>query len=229
MGATGTFARFVTGHARAVALGVALATGLALAQIVDPATLEPRIRIDVSMESMLPKQDEELLFWERLERIFGGDETLLLVVHRPEGMIERQALAALGRLTSRLESQGGIARVVSLANTRNVRGADGDLVVEPLLAGVPESETDLARVRADALGNPLLVDNLIAPDARTTMLLLYLEPMPEAEFSRRGIDGQVLGAARDEFGDTAQVWLTGSAYVRAETTRYLLRDLLTLI
>src|SRR3990172_8570798 len=127
MGATGAFARFVTGHARAVALGVLVATALALLQIVDPATLEPRIQIDVSMESMLPKQDEELLFWEPLEKIFGGDETLLLVVHRPEGLIERDALPALRRLTERLESQRGIARVVSLANTRNVRGVDGDL------------------------------------------------------------------------------------------------------
>jgi len=229
MGVTRAFARFVTGHARAVALGVLVATALALFRIVDPATLEPRIQIDVSMESMLPKEDEELLFWERLERIFGGDETLLLVVHRPEGVIERDALAALQRLTRRLESQGGVSRVVSLANTRNVRGVDGDLVVEPLFTAVPESEVELARIGADALGNPLLVGNLIAPDARTTMLLLYLAPMPEAEFNRRGIDRQALGAAREEFGDTAQVWLTGSAYVRAETTRYLLRDLLTLI
>jgi predicted RND superfamily exporter protein len=229
MGATGAFARFVTGHARAVALAALLATGLALVAIVDPATLEPRLTIDVSMESMLPAQDEERLLWERLERVFGGDETLYLVVHRPEGVIEREALAALARLSARLESVDGVSRVLSLANARQVRGAGGELVVEPLIGKPPESDAELARIRADALGSPILVGNLIAPDARTTMLLLALEPMPEAEFSRRGIDRQVQAAAREEFGETARTWLTGSAAVRAETTRYLVRDLLTLI
>jgi predicted RND superfamily exporter protein len=228
-GATQSFARFVTGHARVVALSALLATGAALVRIVDPATLEPRIQIDVSMESMLPREDEGRRLWERLERIFGSDETLLLVVHRPEGVIERDALAALARLTSRLESADGIARVVSLANTRNVRGQDGDLVVEPLFESPPASEAELARIRAEALGNPLLVGNLISADARTATILLHLEPMAEAEFSRRGIDRQVLGAAREELGPGAQVWLTGSASVRAETTRYLIRDLLTLV
>jgi predicted RND superfamily exporter protein len=178
---------------------------------------------------MLPKEDEGRRLWERLERIFGSDETLLLVLHRPEGMIEREALAGLARLTARLESIDGVARVLSLANARNVRGSDGDLVVEPLFERPPEGEAELARIRAEALANPLFVGNLLSPDARTATCVLALEAMPEAELSRRGLDREVLAAAREELGHAAQVWLTGSASVRAETTRALLRDLLTLV
>ncbi len=229
MGAFAAYARFVTRHARSVASASLLVTVLAITRIFDFGTFTPRLQLDVSLESMLPKQDEERLFWEQLKRTFGSDETLLLVVHRPEGIFERELLLALVRLTEGLEGVDGVERVLSLANAPNLRSVDGDLVVDSLMEGVPEGDAALARIRAQALGNPILVGNLISKDARTASLLLFMTPMPEAEFASRGLDRQVLAAAREELGEQAQLWLTGSNYVRAETTRTLLRDLLTLV
>jgi len=229
LGTLSAYARFVTRRAWWVVSAVLLLTVLAITRIFDFATLTPRLQLDVSLESMLPKQDEERLFWEELKRTFGSDETLLLVVHRPEGVFERELLLALARLTERLEGIDGVERVLSLANAPNLRSVDGDLVVESLLEGVPEDPDTLARIRADALGNPILAGNLVSKDALTASVLLFMTPMPEAEFASRGLDRQVLAAAREELGARAQLWLTGSSYVRAETTRYLVRDLVTLI
>jgi predicted RND superfamily exporter protein len=229
LGAFAAYARFVTRHARWVVTAVLLLTVLAATRIFDFTTLTPRLQLDVSLESMLPKHDEERLFWEDLKRTFGSDETLLLVVHRPEGVFERELLLALARLTERLEEIDGVERALSLANAPNLRSVDGDLVVESLMEGVPEDAAELARIRADALGNPILAGNLVARDARTASLLLFMTPMPEAEFASRGLDRQVLAAAGEELGGLDGVWLTGSNYVRAETTRTLVRDLVTLI
>jgi predicted RND superfamily exporter protein/CRP-like cAMP-binding protein len=229
LGAFAAYAGFITRHARWVAGAVLLVTVLAITRIFDFGTLTPRLQIDVSLESMLPKQDEERLFWEQLKRTFGSDETLLLVVHRPEGIFERELLLALARLTERLEGVDGVERVLSLANAPNLRSVDGDLVVESLMEGVPEDDAELARIRSEALANPILAGNLVAKDARTASLLLFMTPMPEAEFASRGLDREVIAAAREELGLRARFWLTGSNYVRAETTRALVRDLLTLV
>ncbi len=229
MSALSAYARFVTRRAWWVVSAVLLLTVLAITRIVDFGTLAPRLEIDVSLESMLPKRDEERLFWERLKQTFGSDETLLLVVHRPQGIFERELLLSLARLTERLEDVDGVERVLSIANAPNLRSVDGDLVVESLMEGVPEDPATLARIRADALGNPILAGNLVSGDALTASVLLFMAPMPEAEFASRGLDRQVLTAAREELGEQAELWLTGSSYVRAETTRTLVRDLVTLV
>ncbi len=221
------YARFTTRHARAVLLVSLAVTGLAVTRIVDLRELRPRLELDPSIDSILPTGDENRAYYDRVRRIFGNDETLMLAVHLPAGVFDPALLAALKRLTERFALVEGVQRVVSLANAPSVR-ADGDeLEIAPLYAEPPVDPAELERVRRAAFASPILLGTLVARDGRTTGIAIQLDDMPEMEFNRRGLDREIQRIAGEELQGLpeAATWLVGSAHLKAETSRFLLRDL----
>jgi len=247
------YARWITGHAVLV-LGVcAVATLVALAQIVDLRTGAPRPQLDTSIEQMLPSGDDSRAFYDRTRKLFGNDETLLLVVHRPGGIFTPDVLGAIRRLSQQIEAVEGVSGVFSLATAPNVEGAEGELLIAPLYEEAPRDAASLERIRQKAFANPLFVGSLVNPAGDATGLVIELLDIPEGEFTRlhasevlpgwlvgwlglepppadqTGIDRQIQALARAELGADVQTWLVGSAHIKAETTRTLVDDLLLVI
>jgi predicted RND superfamily exporter protein len=247
------YARAVTRHAVLILVVTLALTVFALSRIVDFATLQPKLLLDTSIEQMLPSDDEDVRYYQQARKIFGSDETLLLVVRRADGILDPELLATLSRLTARLERVEGVDRVLSLANAPNVRSANGELEVAPLYSEPPRDAAELARIRHDLIDNPLLRNTLFSKDETTTALVIPLLDMPEQQFTRvepldwlpgwlakaigareneiaqQGVDKQIERIAAKELGDGVEHWLVGGAHIKAETTRYLLRDLMTVI
>ena len=247
------YAQWITRHAVLVLVVTVVITVLALSRIVDFRTGAPKLLLDTSIEQMLPSDDEDVRYYQQIRTVFGSDETLLLVVRRADGVIQPDLLATLSRLTQRIEHVEGVDRVLSLANAPNIRSAGGDLNVAPLYEEPPRDAAELARIRHDLLDNPLLRGTLISKDETTTALVIPLLDMPEQTFTRveptdwlpgwlaraigarerslsqQGVDKQIAQIAAQELGEGVQYWLVGGAHIKAEMTRYLLRDLMLVI
>jgi predicted RND superfamily exporter protein len=236
-----------------VLVGCALVTLLALAQIVDFRTGVPRLQLDTSIEQMLPSGDESRAFYDRTRKLFGNDETLLLVVHRPEGIFTPEVLGGIARLSERVAAVPGVASVLSLSTAPNVEGVEDELLVAPLFTRPPSDAAALEEVKRKALGNPLFRGTLVNPSGDTSSVVIQLLDISEAEFTRlhptdilpgwasdlvglaapppeqRAIDHQIQALAAEELGAGVQTWLVGSAHIKAETTRTLVDDLLLTI
>ena len=222
-----TYAQFLTRHAVAVVLITMALTALAITRIVDVRTLRPRLLLDPSIESLLPTEDENRTFYDKTRKIFGNDDTLLLAVHRPGGIFEPSLLRAVLQITKRIAAIDGVQRVVSLANAPNIRSVGGDLEIAPLYEAPPTDPAEIDRVRREALDSALFRGSLLGEDATTTGIAIQLVDMPEVEFNARGIDREIQRVAREALEGTpdARIWLVGSAHLKSETSRFLLRDL----
>lgn len=230
------YSRIVTRHPLLVLLGVAIVVAAATWRVVDFRALADgrptealRLVIDPSQDSMLPTEDEGRRFYDRIRRIFGNDETLLVVALAPKTVYETRFLAALKRATEGIERAEGVRSVTSLANAANVRASGGDLEVGPFYEEPPQSVEELTALRSDLAENRLLATSLVSADERGASIVVYLRDMSEAEFTARGIDRTIKQLAREEFGDSAEVLLTGSSHVKAETSRTIASDLLRVI
>ncbi|MGH7286954.1 MAG: efflux RND transporter permease subunit, partial [Myxococcota bacterium] len=247
------YARWITHHAVLVLVITGLVTVAAIAQLVDFRTGTLRLQLDTSIEQMLPTGDENRAFYNRMRRLFGNDETLLLVVHRPEGIFTTEVLGGIARLSKRVQGVEGVASVLSLSTAPNISAHDGDLNIAPLFETPPSDPAELERVKQAAFDNPLYVGAMVAPGGKTTSLVIQLVDIPESEFTRlepsdflprwltlrlglaerqlaeRAIDKQIRALAQEEFGEDVQIWLVGSAHIKAELTRHLIRDLRTTI
>ena len=221
------YAQFVTRHAVAVVLIATALTALAVTRIVDVRALKPRLLLDPSIESLLPTADENRSFYDKTRKIFGNDDTLLLALHRPGGVFEASFLGALLRITQRVGALEGVQRVVSLANAPNLASVGGDLEIAPLFEEPPTDPAELERVRRAAESSPVFRGSLLGEDGTTTGIAIQPVDMPELQFNQLGIDEQIQRIAREELADSpdVQIWLVGSAHLKAETSRFLLRDL----
>jgi predicted RND superfamily exporter protein len=152
-------------------------------------------------------------------------------VHRPGGVFDSAFLGSLLRLTDRIREIDGVQRVVSLANAPHVSASGSDLEVAPLYDSPPTDAAELERIRRDALGSPLFRGSLLGDDATTVGIAIQLIDMPEVEFNARGIDREIQRVAHEEFEKArdVRIWLVGSAHLKSETSRFLLRDLALVI
>jgi predicted RND superfamily exporter protein len=216
--------RWIPRFAPAVLLLTLALTAFATAQFVDLRTGALRIQIDASANRLLPEDDPEREYYDFVRRLFGNDETLLVAV-AAEDVFTRDMLERIARMTSRIEQIRGVRSVVSLSNALNIRGTAEGLDIGPFYDRVPEDAEGLARIRREALENPIYSGNLVAADGSATALLVYPDlDLTDSEFVDRGIDRQIQAIADEERGD-AEVWLTGTPYIKAATQRQLMSDL----
>jgi predicted RND superfamily exporter protein len=219
------FADFVTRRPVWVLLGVLALCVVAVLQIVDVRTGTIRLTLDPSSSALFPRNDPTRDFYEHVRKLFGSDETLVVaLVDEKNGVFTQANLERVQRLTDQLAELPGVHHVTSLANALNIRGAgDGELEIEPFLTEIPTDAEGLARLREQALGNPIYAGNLVAKSGKATALYVYLDDMTDAEFLARDLDHQVIQLAEQASGE-AEVWVTGGALVKAANTRMGLRD-----
>ena len=217
--------RFITRRAGWVLIAIAALTVFAASRIVDLRTGVPTLYLDPSINSLLPANDESRRFYQYVQRLFGGDDTLVLAIVDPKGVFHEERLRAIKRMTERIEEVDGVHHAVSLANALNIRSSDDELRIEPFLPEhIPRDPAALRRILEEALDNPVYAGNLVSRDGTATAVVVHLRDIPEREFLDFAIDRRVRRIAEEEGGD-ATIWMTGSASIKAESSRTLLADL----
>ncbi len=215
---------FVTSFPIPVLLVVLAITVFAASRIVDLRTGEIRIAFDPSTNALLPDGDEAREFYDHVRTVFGSDETILVALGA-EDIFTAEHLRSIQRIGERIEEIEGIHHVTSLASALNITGDEEGLAIEPFYEEVPDDPAALAEIRRQALSNPIYAGNIVSRDGKTAAIMIYLMEMTEQELLARDLDGQIRRIAQEEQG-SAQIWITGQAYVKAEMSRELLSDLL---
>jgi predicted RND superfamily exporter protein len=214
--------RFVTEHAWWV-LALALACSVfAASRVVDFETGRWQLDLDVSVNRLLPEDDEGKKFYDRVRLVFGSDETILVAYHADD-LFTPEHLGNIRRLTDELGLVDGVHHVTSLANRRNITGSAGGLLIAPLFAEIPHDPSELERVRETALENPIFAGKLLSEDARTAVLLVYLRDYA-GNADQQPIDDEIVRIVAEERG-TGQVWITGQPHVKVATFRALTGEL----
>ncbi|MCP4117424.1 MAG: MMPL family transporter, partial [Desulfobacteraceae bacterium] len=83
-------------------------------------------------------------------------------------------LARLREFQSVLEKIPGVYRVDSLFSIPNLKGEEGVLYVNPFVNQVPETLEEAQVIKADALRNSLMLDNLVSRDGSAIAFNLFL-------------------------------------------------------
>lgn len=207
---------------RSIVVGTLALTVFFAAQIVDPWTGDFRLRIDPSVEGLLPSETAERDRFEHLKTTFGEREPIIVALGLGE-VFENSQLLILQNVTLTLASLPGVANVVSLATLDVVRSDAGETVVEPFAAWIGETPQALAELREIILGNRVYAGNLISKDASTAAILVYLDEKDPRASGPNGVLHQLRGVV-EENAPGVDVFLTGSPYVRAATAELLLSN-----
>jgi hydrophobe/amphiphile efflux-3 (HAE3) family protein len=222
-----SFSHWILSHRSWVAIALVIGTLVAAAGIYDPIARRPRIRIDPSLNEMLPADDPARRFYEELLERFGSDDVVFLSL-RSDSLFSPDGLAALERVTLAVERADGVHHVEGLANAVRLRSVDDDLEISGFLESLPRTQAEADLLRADVLEDPLRAGTFVSSDGTATGILVTFDRMPEDVFLEQSFDLQVLEIARAAAPEM-RIMLAGTPHIKAEVGRLLTKELTLMV
>ena len=189
----------------------------------------PNIKLNNDSREFIPPQDEDRLYNEAMQEIFGNDD-VVYIGFVTDNIYTPKTLAKIATLTTAFEEIDGVDDVTSLATIKNIEGVDGGMEVYPFVDEdeLPEAEEQTQKIREQLELWDVLVDNLVSKDGKATSIVVELEPnasmeMQEAVFKevRNIVD------ANKEAGESYHY--SGYTSINVLLGEYMLKDIRNLL
>jgi len=216
------FPVLVIRHARWLLLAVAVITVIAVLQLVDVHSGTIKLQIDPSVERLLAQDDEAYRFYQSARRVFGSDETILLLL-QADDVFSTQTMDTITRLTQRIEKLDGVVHVTSLANALTIRGSEFGIDIDSWTDLAPETPEQVRAFREHILSNPMYAGSLVTQRGDATAILISLADTPGYAFLDK-VDRDIRQVIEEDAGGV-RTWLTGAPELNLATTHILLHDL----
>lgn len=208
------FARWLVRHPVA-----AVGANLVLTAIL--AVYAVRIRIESSIESVLPAGDPEVSYYDKVRATFGSDDVGVIGV-RADDVFAARTLEKIARVTDALGTVAGVERVLSITNAPDP--ATDVFEPPPLLPHVPPSPAEIQTLKSKLRTTPLYGKNLIAEDFKGAAINVFFKNLTDAQYVSLGIDEKVRALLARENGPE-QFFYTGAAHVKQAAVDLMRRDL----
>jgi hypothetical protein len=148
------------------------------------------IRVDSSMENLLPADDPDRLYYDEVERVFGSEEISVIGVFA-DNVFAPTTLAKIDRVSTEISQIKGVEEVLSITTVKGVEVGDFGLATGRLMKELPRTEEEAAAFRERVFANPLLIKNIVSADGRAAGISVVYEPMNDQEFIESGIEGRI--------------------------------------
>ncbi|MCP3872052.1 MAG: MMPL family transporter [Desulfobacteraceae bacterium] len=182
------------------------------------------LSMDTSFQSLIPESHPDKKAYDKIVREFGSDNRSIVYVKDKE-LWSKNKLAALGKLHFALKELESVKRVDDLFTMRSIRGDKGKIDSRIILEHIPKDLAAIERAKADALYNPLLVDNVISRDGTATAIIVTQYDTQDKDIFDANVNKALEDAIapfKTVFQDIFQV---GEPRVNAELTAILFSDL----
>lgn len=210
-------------HPVRVLLCIGLVSALALSALRDPESGGSRLWVDPGMERLLPADDPERAYADRIRHLFQSVEPIVVAVDAPQGVLDLDHLETVEAMALSLEEIPEVRRVVALPRVPHFRMDDDEIDLRPIgetLARFPERAGEVQRAVEN---HPLVRDTLISVDAKMSALIVTFRELDDRVFLEQGFDLQIRERVDALRGDTA-VWISGPPVLKAEISRALVAE-----
>lgn len=189
----------------------------------------PRLEVDTSAEGLMVEKDPARVYYEEVKKKFGSDNLTIIVV-KARNVFAPQVLEVIKRLSDALRATPGVSRVESLTVVNNLKGEGESLNTDPLVgAAVPQDPEQLQKIRNDALGNPIFVDNIVSKDGKVAAINVYTDAKPgDKEFNGK-FSGTVDTLIAKEKRDGVEIYQIGTPLTKVTLGEYIQGDQRTLV
>src|SRR5207253_1698009 len=144
-----------------------------------------QIRVESSLQSVLPKGDPYTEYYEKVKHVFGGDNVAVVGV-RCDDVFATRTLERIAAVTDALAKIDGVERVISLTNSPDP--AADVLNPPPLLSGIPPAVGEVEALKKKLATIPLYGKNLVADDFRGAAINVFFKNLKDTEYADLHID-----------------------------------------
>jgi len=178
------------------------------------------IRIESSLDTVLPSGDPEVAYYEDVRATFGSDDVAVIGVQARD-LFATATLEKIARVTDAISRLPGVERVLSITNATD----PATDVFEPplLLPSIPPPPGAIDALKRKLAGTPIYGKNLVADDFQGAAINIFFKNLTDAQYLDLGVDEkirQVLEDARGSF------FFTGASHIKQAAVAMMRRDLL---
>jgi predicted RND superfamily exporter protein len=199
-------------------------TAFAATRIVDPFSGEMRLEIDPSANRLLSEDNEARVFYDRVRRMFGSDETLVITL-TSDNIFTADNFRRIERITRRIDELAPVHHVSSLANALDIRSIDDGLDIAPFIENVSDDPASINAIRQRMLDNPVYAGSLVSKAGDATALVVHFHDISDREYIRSGLHAEIQAILDEEKGDNT-VWLSGAPHFKVAIINILIHDLI---
>src|SRR5437870_1441241 len=208
------FARWLTRHPLAVVVAnVAVTAVLGLYAV--------HIRIENSLESMLPAGDPKVAYYNTTRALFGSDDVGVIGVCADD-VFAPSTIEKIARVTDALAKVPGVESVLSITNVVDPFANVG--LTSRLLPHIPPTPDEVEAFKRRLAATPLLGKNLIADNFRGAAITAFFKNLTDAQYLDLGVDRRIMEILAAEAGPEALVY-TGAAHVKQAAVDLMRRDI----
>jgi len=149
----------------------------------------PALKIDISADSLVLENDEDLRYYNAIRARYGSDDYLILT-YTPQGrLFERETLDDLRKLRDSLSSITRVESVISILDVPLVQSPPVSLEeLEERIRKLADPDTNLALAERELRESPLYSNRLMGPHGDTTAMRVNFHRDPTYQHLREGRD-----------------------------------------
>ncbi len=208
------FAQWLTRHP-----WVVVAANLLLVAVLGASAV--RIRVENSLESVLPAGDPAVEYYNRVRERFGSDDVAVVGV-RGDDIFAPATIQKIARVTEAIRKVDGVEKVLSFTNA--VDPAADVVTPPPLLPRIPPTVEDVETLKAKFRATPLYSKNLVADDYRGAAINVSFKALTDVQYVDLGVDRKIMDILAAESGPE-RFFFTGAAHVKQAAVELMERDL----
>ncbi len=209
------FARWLVRHPLPVVLA-----NLALTLVLGVFAMH--VRIENSLESLLPSHDAEVEYYGRIRAIFGSDDVGVVGI-RADDPFAPGTIEKIARVTDTLGRINGVERVLSITNAVDPAAGVGQTPPR-LLSHLPPTPDDVEALKQKLRTTPLYGKTYMSDDFRGAAITVFFESLSDAAYLDLGID-QKIAAVLDAERGPERFYYTGAAHVKQAAVELMRHDL----
>jgi predicted RND superfamily exporter protein len=182
-----------------------------------------QIRIESALESVLPKGDRSVAYYQQVRETFGSDDVGVVGL-LADDLFAPATLEKLNRVTNELAKLPGIEKVISLTNAVDVAA---DVVFNPrkLLPSIPATKEDIAALRKRLKEVPLYRKNLVSDDFKGTAITVFFKSLTDQEYADLDLDGKIGAILAANTSPSDQFFYTSASRIKHAAVELMRADL----
>ena len=131
---------------------------------------------DAGISALIPIDHPDYVYSREVETLFGATDQVIVGVTAEDTIYTPQAIGFIAELTWFFEELEEIDEddIISLTSATDMRGEDGELIIEPLIDVdelVDIDKESLMTVRERVRGNPLFYGKIVSLDERSAIII----------------------------------------------------------
>ncbi|MEA1897795.1 MAG: efflux RND transporter permease subunit, partial [Bacteroidota bacterium] len=179
--------------------------------------------INSDLMSYLPDQMASKVNNDKIEQVFGKSDPLL-IVFETDDVLNDSTLRRIQALSKEFNRMKDFDMVMSLFDSKSIKGEEGAMIVNPVIKRIPKSESRKEKLREEIITNELAYKLIVSEDFRYTMIML--------NSVTKKSDAELMSAIYellDKYPGSETILINGQPYLRAEANEKISRDFMILL